>query len=63
MRLHLGSKQFTQHGRIARIREILIKVVFSEIEKCQQAGESSAFRLGFPTFGEFVHEVQNVVHG
>jgi hypothetical protein len=43
--------------------KFLIKIVFSEIEKCQQAGESSAFCLGFATFGELVHEVQDVVHG
>jgi hypothetical protein len=43
--------------------EIRIEIVFGEIEKCQQAGESSAFGLGFATFGELVHEVQDVVHG
>jgi hypothetical protein len=39
------------------------KIVFSEIEDCHQAGESSTLGLVFTTFGELIHEVQNVIHG
>ena len=56
-------EQFTQHGRITRIRNMSIKIVSIKIEECHQAGESSAFCLGFTTFGELVHEVQDVIHG
>ena len=60
---YLRAEQLAQHGRIARVDQIRIEIVFGEIEKCQQAGESCAFGLGFATFGELVHEVQDVVNG
>jgi hypothetical protein len=41
----------------------LVEIVFGKIEKCQQAGESSTFCLGFATFSELVHEVQDTVNG
>jgi hypothetical protein len=60
---YLCAEQLAQHRRIAWVDEIRIEVVFGKIEKCQQAGESSAFGLGIPTFGELVHKVQDVVNG
>ena len=63
MRLHLGSKQFTQHGRVTRILYVLIKIVLGEIKEYYQAGESGTLGLGFATFDELVQEVQDVING
>jgi hypothetical protein len=63
MSFYLSTEKLGQHRRIAWIGEIRIEIVFGKIEKCHQAGESSTFCLGFATFGELIHEVQNVING
>ena len=63
MSFHLRSKQFTQHWRITWIGKFRIEIVFGKIEKCQQAGESSTFCLGFAAFGDLIYKIQDVING
>ena len=50
------------HRPVARVPEFRIDIVANEIEKGRELGKSTPFSLGFPAFGELVHEIQNVIN-
>ena len=63
MKRRSGSKEFFQHRAVAGIAEVLIYVVFDEVEERRQVGVPGTFGLVLSAFGHPVEEGENLIGG